>query len=311
MAVPAEFPIESEVAQVNSPTELRNPATADIDQLSTVDVLRMINAQDASVPAAVARVLPQLARLVDFAVEALSAEHRIHYVGAGTSGRLAVLDAAELVPTFNIPPDWFVAHHAGGSNALLRAVENAEDDAEAGAARITGHAEAGDVVIGLTASGRTPFVIGALAAARRLGARTALVSANPGAPANLDVDVPIAVDTGPEVIAGSTRMKAGTAQKLVLTSFSTATMVRSGRTYSNLMVSMRATNAKLRGRTLRILREATGAPEQACVEALARAHGDLKVAVVQLLSGVDSGRAAEALTEAKGHVRTALLALGA
>jgi len=309
MAAPAEFPVQ-QVALVNSPTELRNPATADIDQLSTVDVLLMINTQDAGVPTAVRAVLPELARLVDFAVTALSAGHRVHYVGAGTSGRLAVLDAAELVPTFNIPPDWFVAHHAGGPNALLRAVENAEDDAEAGAARIAGHAEAGDVVVGLTASGRTPFVLGALAAARRLGTRTALVSANPGAPANLDVDVPIAVDTGPEVIAGSTRMKAGTAQKLVLTSFSTATMVRYGRTYSNLMVSMRATNAKLRGRTLRILREATGAPEQACADALARANGDLKVALVQLLSGADEGRAADALSAAKGHVRTALLALG-
>jgi N-acetylmuramic acid 6-phosphate etherase len=311
MAVPAELPIQSEVARVNSPTELRNPATADIDQLSTVDVLRMINAQDAGVPAAVAAALPSLGRLVDYAVAALEVGGRVHYVGAGTSGRLAVLDAAELAPTFNIPPDWFVAHHAGGPTALLRAVENAEDDAEAGAARIAGHAKARDVVIGLTASGRTPYVLGALSAARRVGARTALVSANPGAPANLDVDVAITVDTGPEVIAGSTRMKAGTAQKLVLTSFSTATMVRYGRTYSNLMVSMRATNAKLRGRTLRILREATGAPEQACVDALARARGDLKLALVQLLSGAEPGRAADALTKANGHVRTALLALGA
>src|SRR5437588_5659723 len=156
MAVPAEFPVESEVAQVNSPTELRNPATADIDQLSTVDVLRMINTQDASVPAAVARVLPELARLVDFAVAALAAGHRVHYVGAGTSGRLAVLDAAELVPTFNIPGDWFMPHHAGGAGALLRAVENAEDDANAGAAEMRENVHAGDVVIRLTGSGRPP-----------------------------------------------------------------------------------------------------------------------------------------------------------
>jgi N-acetylmuramic acid 6-phosphate etherase len=298
-----------DTVQVDSPTELRNPDTTDIDQLSTVEILREINAEDASVPHAVAEVLPELARLVDYAVDALRTGHRVHYVGAGTSGRLAVLDAAELVPTFNIPPDWFVPHHAGGAPALLAAVENAEDDELAGSAEMQRHARAGDVVIGLTASGRTPYVLGAVHTARLAGARTGLVSANPGAPANADVDVAIAVNTGPEVIAGSTRMKAGTAQKLVLTAFSTAVMVRFGRTYSNLMVSMRATNAKLRGRTLRILHEATGAGAQDCAEALAAADGDLKVALVQLLSGVDTGRAATALTGAQGYVRGALYAL--
>ena len=298
-----------DMVRVDSPTELRNPATTDIDQLSTLDILYKINAEDATVPGAVAAVLPELARLVDFAVAALRAGHRVHYIGAGTSGRLAVLDAAELIPTFNIPGDWFMPHHAGGAGALLRAVENAEDDANAGAAEMREHVRAGDVVVGLTASGRTPYVVGALAAARELGARTALVSANPGASANSSVDVPIAVDTGPEAIAGSTRMKAGTAQKLVLTSFSTATMVRFGRTYSNLMVSMRATNAKLRGRTLRILREATGASEQDCADALAAADGDLKVALVMLVAGTDPARAAAAIEGAEGHVRTALAAL--
>ena len=298
-----------DMVRVESPTELRNPATTDIDQLSTLDILYRINAEDATVPGAVAAVLPELTRLVDFAVAALRAGHRVHYVGAGTSGRLAVLDAAELIPTFNIPADWFMPHHAGGAGALLRAVENAEDDADAGAAEMREGVHAGDVVVGLTASGRTPYVVGALEAARELGARTALVSANPGAAANSQVDVPIAVDTGPEAIAGSTRMKAGTAQKLVLTAFSTATMVRFGRTYSNLMVSMRATNAKLRGRTLRILREATGASEQECADALAAADGDLKVAVVMLVAGTDPKRAATALDNAEGYVRVALAAL--
>jgi N-acetylmuramic acid 6-phosphate etherase len=295
--------------QVDSPTELRNPDTTDIDQLSTVDVLREINAQDTTVPYAVAEILPALAVLVDYAVEALRNGNRVHYVGAGTSGRLAVLDAAELVPTFNIPKDWFVAHHAGGPAALINAVENIEDDESAGAAELAGQVRAGDVVVGLAASGRTPFVLGALRAARANGARTSLVSANPGALANADVDVPIAVHTGPEAIAGSTRMKAGTAQKLVLTSFSTAVLIRFGLTYSNLMVSMRATNAKLRGRTLRILREATGASTDECAEALAAAGGDLKVALVRLLSGVDTPAAATALEQAHGHVRHALAAL--
>jgi N-acetylmuramic acid 6-phosphate etherase len=296
--------------QVDSPTESRNPDTTDIDQLSTLEILREINAADTTVPFAVAAVLPELAVLVDHAVDALRAGRRVHYVGAGTSGRLAVLDAAELVPTFNIPNDWFVAHHAGGPAALINAVENVEDDEAAGAAELREHVRAGDVVIGLAASGRTPYVLGALRVATEVGACTSLVSANPGAAANSDVDVPIAVHTGPEAIAGSTRMKAGTAQKLVLTSFSTAVMIRFGRTYSNLMVSMRATNAKLRGRTLRILREATGAPVDECAYALTAADGDLKVALVHLLSGVDTPAAAAALTQAQGHVRHALAALG-
>ncbi|HEX3647805.1 MAG TPA: N-acetylmuramic acid 6-phosphate etherase, partial [Pseudonocardiaceae bacterium] len=296
--------------QVDSPTELRNPDTTDIDQLSAVDILREINAEDTTVPYAVAAVLPGLAVLVDHAVEALRGGHRVHYVGAGTSGRLAVLDAAELVPTFNIPPDWFVAHHAGGSAALVNAVENIEDDADGGAAEMRGQVEPGDVVVGLAASGRTPYVLGALREAKAIGAVTSLVSANPGAAANADVDVPIALRTGPEAIAGSTRMKAGTAQKLVLTSFSTAVMIRFGRTYSNLMVSVRATNAKLRGRTLRILHEATGADVEDCACALAASDGDLKVALVHLLSGVDTPVAAAALADAQGHVRHALAALG-
>jgi N-acetylmuramic acid 6-phosphate etherase len=266
----------------------------------------MLNAEDRRVPDAVAAVLPQVARAVDYAVEALRGGHRIHYVGAGTSGRLATLDAAELVPTFNVPADWFVAHHAGGERALRQAVENAEDDAKSGAAELAATVEPGDFVLGLTASGRTPYVLGALAASSRRGARTGLISGNPVALKPAGVDVLIAVDTGPEAIAGSTRMKAGTAQKLILTSFSTATMIRLGRTYSNLMVSMRATNAKLRGRTVRILREATGMSAQDCSEALTDADGDLKVALVHLLSGVDVPGAAKALEAAGGHVRKAL-----
>lgn len=303
--------VPQQAVYVDSPTEGRNPRTTGLDTLPTLEVLRAINAEDRLVPAAVGAVLPQLAQAVDYAAEALRQGHRVHYVGAGTSGRLASLDVAELAPTFNAPPSWFVAHHAGGDRALRTAVENAEDDSAAGAAELTRDAEAGDFVLGLTASGRTPYVLGALAASRRIGATTGLVSNNPTSARTVDVDVVIAVDTGPEAVAGSTRMKAGTAQKLVLTAFSTAVMVKLGRTYSNLMVSMRATNAKLRGRTLRILREATGLGTQECAEALNAANGDLKVALVHLLSGADSERAAKALSEANGHVRNALDMLGA
>lgn len=294
--------------RVDSPTEARNPRTEDIDRVSTLEVLRLINHEDRQVPDAVAAVLPDLARAADLAVVALRGGGRVHYVGAGTSGRLATLDAAELPPTFNAPPEWFVAHHAGGTEALVRAVENVEDEAASGAAEIRRHAAAGDLVLGVTASGRTPYVVAALEEARALGARTVLVSNNPNA-APVDVDVLISLDTGPEAIAGSTRMKAGSSQKLVLTSFSTAVMVKLGRTYSNLMVSMRATNAKLRGRTLRILREATGLTEHECTAALADADGDLKVALVHLLSGVSTARAAEVLATTQGHVRQALTLL--
>ncbi|MGH3620361.1 MAG: N-acetylmuramic acid 6-phosphate etherase [Sciscionella sp.] len=301
--------VRREMVHVETPTESRNPQTVDIDQLSTVDVLCRINAEDALVAPAVAEIMPSLATVVDFAVEALRRGGRVHYVGAGTSGRLAALDAAELSPTFNVPPGWFVAHHAGGHEALLEAIEDAEDDSDAGAIEIHRAGGAGDVVIGLAASGRTPYVIGALGAARALGAYTALVSSNPQAPANADVDVPLVVDTGAEAIAGSTRMKAGTAQKMVLTAFSTAVMIRLGYTYSNLMVSMRATNAKLRGRTVRILTEATGMSQGVCADALTAADDELKVALVHLLSGVDIPDASLALTRNGGHVREALRAL--
>ncbi|WP_018683889.1 N-acetylmuramic acid 6-phosphate etherase [Actinokineospora enzanensis] len=291
---------------VDSPTERRNPRTRGIDRMSTLDILRTINTEDRTVAEAVAAALPQLSRAVDKATEALRAGHRVHYVGAGTSGRLATIDAAELPPTYNVPDDWFLVHHAGGAAALRDAAEGAEDDESAGAAEMTRDARAGDFVLGLTASGRTPYVLGALNAAHRIGATTALVSNNPDTARAPGVDLLIAVDTGPEAISGSTRMKAGTAQKILLTSFSTAVMVKLGRTYDNLMVSMRATNAKLRGRSLRILREATGSGPQECTAALMAAHGDLKVAIVHLLSGVDIREAAEALAESSGHVRRAL-----
>jgi N-acetylmuramic acid 6-phosphate etherase len=303
--------VPRQAVHVDSPTERRNPRTLDIDQLSTLEILQSINAEDRLVPDAVSAALPPLSTAVDLAVEALRAGRRVHYVGAGTSGRLATLDAAELEPTYNIPPDWFMVHHAGGTTALRSAVENAEDDDAAGAAELARDAERGDFVLGLSASGRTPYVLGALRAAHRLGARTALVSNNPLSTRSIDVDVMITVDTGPEAIAGSTRMKAGTAQKQVLTAFSTAVLIKMGRTYSNLMVSVRASNAKLRGRTVRILREATGLDAQECSEALSQSGEDLKVALVHLLSGVDTRRAAAALVDTGGHVRLALETLSA
>jgi N-acetylmuramic acid 6-phosphate etherase len=290
---------------VLAPTEERNPDTLDIDLRSTVEILRLINDEDAKVPGAVRAVLPALAQAVDLATEALRGGHTIHYFGAGTSGRIAVLDAAELVPTYDLDPGWVVAHHAGGLQALERPVEDLEDDESVGAADAAG-VGSGDVAIGLTASGRTPFVVAALREARARGARTVLISANPDASSGADVDVHVGVATGPEVIAGSTRMKAGTAQKLLLNAFSTALMVRMERTYSNLMVAVTANNAKLRGRVVRILVEATGLDAPTCARAAEEAGGDCRLALVSLLAGLPIEQARQALADAGGGVRRAL-----
>jgi N-acetylmuramic acid 6-phosphate etherase len=288
-----------------APTEQRNPHTIDIDTRSTLDVLRLISMEDHRVPSAVAGTLPLIARTVDLAVETLQSGGRLHYFGAGTSGRLAVIDAAELPPTYGIEPGRVVAHHAGGPDALLQAVEDVEDDVGLGA-RDAAAVSAGDLAIGISASGRTPYVVSSLRAAAGAGARTVLISSNPAAPYGGEVDVHIGVDTGPEVVMGSTRMKAGTAAKVVLNSISTATMVRLGLTFSNLMVGVNATNAKLRGRLVRMLMAATGMEEQVCERALADAAGDTQVALVSLLCEVPSARAAAALRETGGAVRAAL-----
>ncbi|TWD79444.1 N-acetylmuramic acid 6-phosphate etherase [Kribbella amoyensis] len=290
---------------VITPTEQRNPRTLAIDAVGTTEILGMVNAEDARVAGAVNAVLPELARAVDAAVEAVRNGGRVHYFGAGTSGRLAVLDAAELLPTFHAPADLVVAHHAGGMEALLRAVENVEDS-ETGGAADAAEVTDRDVVIGLAASGSTPYVAGALRAARAAGAVTALVTSNPDAPLAPLADIVIAADTGPEVIAGSTRLKAGTAQKMILNAFSTTLMIKLGRTWSNLMVDMVATNNKLRGRMLRILAEATGATPEASAEALTAAEGELKPALVHLLTGTPIPAAREALAAADGRVAVAL-----
>jgi N-acetylmuramic acid 6-phosphate etherase len=287
------------------PTEVRNPRTTEIDVLPTIEILRLINAEDALVPGAVREALPQLARAVDLEVEALRAGGRVHYFGAGTSGRLAVLDAAELPPTYGIDPGLVVAHHAGGLGAISGAVEDVEDDAALGA-RDAADVREGDLAVGVTASGRTPYVLGALRTAAAAGAHTVLISSNPAAAAGTEVEVHIAVDTGPEAVSGSTRMKAGTAAKLVLNALSTATMVRLGRTYSNLMVSMSALNSKLRGRLVKILVEATGMDAETCEAALADAAGDTRTALVSLLCDVSPGYAAEALARSDGSVREAM-----
>ncbi len=293
---------------IDLPTEQRNPRTLDVDTLPTLEVLRRINEEDELAPRAVAEVLPQVAELADLAVEALRRGRRVHYFGAGTSGRLGFIDAAELPPTYGTPPEWVVAHHAGGHEALSNAVEGVEDDVSLGA-RDAASVREGDLVIGIAASGTTPYVVGALRHAASVGAATGLISANPSSWFGNEVDVHVGLATGPEVISGSTRMKAGTATKMVLNAFSTTVMVRLGRTYSNLMVSVNALNSKLRRRLVRILVEATGLDARTCEHALAEAGGDTRVALITLLADVTPARASAALEEAGGAVREALLLL--
>ncbi len=290
---------------VEAPTELRHPDTHDLDLLPTGDLLRLINDQDALVAPAVAAALPAIEAAVDLATAALRAGHTVHYFGAGTSGRVAAMDAAELPPTFGVIGELVIAHHAGGAAALGQALENVEDDEASGAADAQA-LKAGDLAVGLTASGRTPYVAGALGQARLVGARTVLVSSHPAAEAAALADVHICVDTGPEVLAGSTRMKAGTAQKLVLNAFSTAVMVRLGHTYSNLMTGVVAKNAKLQGRMVGILAQASDRDLDTCAEVLAESGGDLRLAMVRLLGDVDAGRARAALDATGGVVRAAL-----
>jgi N-acetylmuramic acid 6-phosphate etherase len=296
------------VVRVDSVTEDRNVRTIAIDALPTLEVLRLLNDEDALVASSVRKALPVLAEAVDAAVVRYEAGGTIHYFGAGTSGRIATLDAAELPPTFSADPSRIVAHHAGGQDAIRRAVEAAEDDPALGASDAS-DVGPGDVAIGLTASGRTPYVWGALRASKKIGALTVLISSSLDGDATDAVDIHIGVDTGPEAIAGSTRLKAGTAQKLVLNGFSTALMIRVGKTYSNLMVDVAATNAKLRGRVLSILEEATGATEVECAVALEQADGDTKTALVSLLTNVDTAAAGAVLEASGNRVREAVASL--
>jgi N-acetylmuramic acid 6-phosphate etherase len=281
------------------PTEQPNPRTADLDRLDTLGILERLNDEDQRVAPAVREALPALARAVDLAAARWRLGGRVVLFGAGTSGRLAVLDAAELGPTFGASPDRYLARIAGGAGTLLMAVEGAEDD------RLAGELAAGDltpadVAFGLAASGRTPWVLGAVAAARRRGAATIGLACAPQPELAAHVDVLIVVDTGPEVVAGSTRLKAGTAQKLVLNAFSTALMVRLGKVYSNLMVDVRASNAKLRRRAARLVEQVAGVDAAAAERALADAGWEVKTAIAALRLRVPAGEARARLAEAKG-----------
>jgi N-acetylmuramic acid 6-phosphate etherase len=288
-------------------TEQLNPASADIDTLPTEQVLGIINGEDRKVALAVEREIPAIARAVDAIVAALETGGRLFYIGAGTSGRLGVLDASEIPPTFSAPAELVQGIMAGGEAALSRATETTEDDPAIGVRDLTarGFSER-DVLVGLAASGRTPYVLGAIAEARRLGAVTVGICCTPDSELSAAVDIAIAPLVGPEIVAGSTRMKAGTAQKLVLNMLSTATFVRLGYVYGNLMVNVQPKNRKLVDRACRIISQAAGVPVGRAAELLAESGNSVRTAIVMGAAGIARPEAERRLAASGGRVRQAL-----
>ncbi|UUE56622.1 N-acetylmuramic acid 6-phosphate etherase [Pectobacterium aroidearum] len=289
-------------------SETRNPATMALDQLPTLEMMHAFNQEDRKVPEAIAQVLPAIAEAVDLATASLQAGGRLIYLGAGTSGRLGVLDASECPPTFGVPHGLVIGLIAGGPGALLKAVEGAEDDPALGEADLKAlDLTAVDMVIGLAASGRTPYVIGALRYARDVGCWTAAISCNPHSPIAQEAQVAISPVVGPEALTGSTRLKSGTAQKLVLNMISTGVMVKLGKVYQNLMVDVKATNVKLLDRACRIVVEATGAEREKARQALVLADNEVKPAILMLLANIDVAAARERLKQHNGYLREALI----
>ncbi|WP_038905269.1 N-acetylmuramic acid 6-phosphate etherase [Dickeya zeae] len=288
-------------------SETRHPASMNLDQLSTLEMVSLFNQEDHRVPEAVRKVLPAVAQAVDAAAGCLKAGGRMIYQGAGTSGRLGVLDASECPPTFGVPHGVVVGLIAGGPGALLKAVEGVEDNPALGEADLVALTlTSRDIVIGIAASGRTPYVIGGLRYARTLGCRTVAISCNPHSPIAQEAEIAISPLVGPEVLTGSTRLKSGTAQKLILNMISTGAMVRLGKVYQNLMVDVKATNVKLVDRACRILMEATGVDRETAQRCLAQTDYDVKPAIVMVVAGCDAQQARQRLVQSDGYLRDAL-----
>lgn len=288
-------------------TEQLNPATSGIDRLSTEDMLRVMNQEDARIAAAVAREVPRIALAVDAVVSGLRQGGRLFYIGAGTSGRLGVLDASECPPTFNVPPEWVQGIIAGGERALSRATEASEDDPALGARDLLARGFGkGDILAGIAASGRTPYVLGAVQEANRIGAVTIGISCVPGSELAKLSRIAITPAPGPEVIAGSTRLKAGTATKLVLNMLTTGAFIRLGYVYGNLMVNVEPKNDKLKDRALRIIMAASGENSAAASELLEKSGNRVQTALVMQIAKVDKAEAEARLAIAKGNVREAI-----
>lgn len=288
-------------------TERRNEKTMRLDDMSVEDMLTVMNAEDQTVAAVIQQEIPVIKQVVDRVIQSFQADGRLIYIGAGTSGRLGVLDAAECVPTFGVSPDMVVGLIAGGERALIKAVEGAEDSKTLAVEDLRAlQLTANDTVIGIAASGRTPYVIGGLDYAREVGATTAALSCNKQAAISEHADFRIEVETGPEVLTGSTRLKAGTAQKLVLNMISTAAMIGVGKVYQNLMVDVQSTNEKLEIRAKRMIVEATGVELETAARYFTSANGHVKTAIVMILADVSYTEAVERLQRAHGFVRDAL-----
>ncbi|WDF89275.1 N-acetylmuramic acid 6-phosphate etherase [Aeromonas hydrophila] len=284
-------------------TETRNPASVEIDQLPTMEMLRVINQEDQQVALAVSQLLPEITRAVDAIAAAFGKGGRLVYIGAGTSGRLGILDASECPPTYGVSAEQVVGLIAGGHKAILQAVENAEDDAELGTQDLKNiQFCANDVLVGIAASGRTPYVLGAMAHARAVGATVCSISCNPGSPLAQAADISMVAVVGPEIVTGSSRMKAGTAQKLILNMLSTGSMIRTGKVYGNLMVDVEATNAKLVERQKRIVMEATDCERAVAERALAQADNHCKTAIVMILAGLTADEARTRLQSSNGFI---------
>ncbi|MEO6911210.1 MAG: N-acetylmuramic acid 6-phosphate etherase [Edaphobacter sp.] len=288
------------------PTEVRNPASEHIDQLPTLEMLRIVNEEDAKVAAVVAAELPSIAQAVDAIAQRFETGGRLFYIGAGTSGRLGVLDASECPPTFSVPQSLFQGIIAGGDSALRNSSEASEDSPDQGAADLVSRAfTQHDALIGIAASGRTPYVLGALAHARKLGALTIALTCVPNSEMAAVADISIAPVTGPEILTGSTRLKAGTATKLVLNMLSTGVMIRAGAVYGNLMVNVQTTNAKLVDRAQRIIAAATGVDQPAAAKLLSEG-GTVKRAIVMQKLSLDRAAAEARLKSCKGNLTLAL-----
>ncbi|WP_318464998.1 N-acetylmuramic acid 6-phosphate etherase [Photobacterium leiognathi] len=290
-------------------TESRNTASQNIDMLSTVEMLQVINNEDKKVALAVEQVLPEIAQVVDAIAIAFQQGGRLIYTGAGTSGRLGILDASECPPTYGSKPEQVVGLIAGGHQAILKAVENAEDNREMGAQDLIDlNFTEKDVLVGIAASGRTPYVMGAMEYAKSQNAMVACISCNPQSPMAALADVAITPVVGAEVVTGSSRMKAGTAQKLVLNMLTTGAMIRVGKVYGNLMVDVEATNAKLVERQKNIVMQATECSREEAEQALTQCNGHCKTAIVMILAGVDAQTAADLLAKNNGFTRQAIQA---
>ena len=303
----AENKKEEKIILEGLSTETRNQNTMNLDEMTSLEIVQAMNKEDSKVPLIISELLPTIAKVVDIAAETLKNKGRIFYMGAGTSGRLGVVDSSECPPTFNASPNDFIGLIAGGEKAFIKAVEGAEDSEDLGKEDLKKkNFSKNDLCIGLAASGRTPYVIGGLKYAKSIGAKTVSISCNKNSKISKIAEISIEAIVGPEILTGSTRLKAGTAQKLILNMISTGAMIRRGKSYQNLMVDLQMTNKKLETRAVNIIKEATGVDEIEAKEYIQNAKGSVKAAIVMILSNCDYDNAIQRLEKADGKVRYAI-----